>query len=219
MQEQIAFARRRIVQLSHNNQKLHLLLDRVERDRDGLLFENDLLQTQLHGYEDHEQHHDALMKELVMLRKRLKRQERKVGSRHVDPAHFQTTHTSLGPLNDTSDCFDDIRLDLDHQLSSMALANYKIDDLKEWEQLLESALGRVRSVKEEKALEVQKKLDRRVEEQNELKLCVICLSNEKSILCLPCRHLCLCETCSRRQEVVKCPICRLEIEEMLAVYA
>uniref|UniRef100_H3GYG0 RING-type domain-containing protein n=1 Tax=Phytophthora ramorum TaxID=164328 RepID=H3GYG0_PHYRM len=187
MQDQVAFARRRIAQLSHNNQKLHLLIDRVERDRDGLLFENDLLQTQLHGYEDHEQDQVSMMKELVMLRKRLNQKEHSIDSRSLDQHHH--------------------------------LQAAYMEELKEWEQLLESTLSHVRSVKEEKALEMQKKLDRQVEEQNELKLCVICLSNEKSILCLPCRHLCLCKTCSSRQEVTKCPICRLEIEEMLAVYS
>lgn len=52
MQEQLSFARRRIVQLRQNNQKLHLLLDCMERDRDGLLSENDLLQERLNGCED-----------------------------------------------------------------------------------------------------------------------------------------------------------------------
>ncbi|GMF52275.1 unnamed protein product [Phytophthora fragariaefolia] len=215
MQEQVAFARRRIVQLSHNNQKLHLLIDRVERDRDGLLFENDLLQTQLHGYEDHEHHHDSLMKEVVTLRKRLK--QKKDRSYDVRSMHLhlqsQMTHDGVGSAS-----IQGIRPALS-QLSAASLASCKMNELKEWEQLLESTLSRVRTVREEKALEMQKKLDRQVEEQNELKLCVICLSNEKTILCLPCRHLCLCKTCSLREEVTKCPICRLEIEEMLAVYS
>ncbi|KAE9049263.1 hypothetical protein PR001_g3484 [Phytophthora rubi] len=214
MQEQVAFARRRIVQLSHNNQKLHLLIDRVERDRDGLLFENDLLQTQLHGYEDHEHHHDSLMKEVVTLRKRLKRNEHSYDGRSVNPQpQFQAAYTSTA-----SHPLQGIRSALSH-LSAASLTTSRMDELKEWEQLLESTLSHVRSVKEEKALEMQQKLDRQVEEQNELKLCVICLANEKTILCLPCRHLCLCKTCSRREEVTKCPICRLEIEEMLAVYS
>ncbi|KAL4087737.1 hypothetical protein PRIC1_013625 [Phytophthora ramorum] len=218
MQDQVAFARRRIAQLSHNNQKLHLLIDRVERDRDGLLFENDLLQTQLHGYEDHEQDQVSMMKELVMLRKRLNQKEHSIDSRSLDQHHhLQAAYVSASLLNPSS-LLHGVRSALSH-LSASTLANCKMEELKEWEQLLESTLSHVRSVKEEKALEMQKKLDRQVEEQNELKLCVICLSNEKSILCLPCRHLCLCKTCSSRQEVTKCPICRLEIEEMLAVYS
>ncbi|KAG7401544.1 hypothetical protein PHYBOEH_000602 [Phytophthora boehmeriae] len=218
MQEQVALARRRIVQLSHNNQKLHLLADRVERDRDGLLFENDLLQSQLHGYEDHEHHHDSLMKELIMLRKRLKRKEQTFDVRSPGPSQQMHGHLDAGALTSNFNSLDDIRVAL-NQLSPRTLASYKMDELKVWEHLLEATLGRVRSAKEEKALEMQKKLDRQAEEQNELMLCVICLSNEKRILCLPCRHLCLCQTCSTREEVDKCPICRLEIEEMLAIYS
>ncbi|CAI5724255.1 unnamed protein product [Peronospora destructor] len=213
MQEQIAFARRRIVQLSHNNQKLHLLIDRVERDRDGLLLENNALQAQLHEHKDYEQHHDFLMKELISLRKRVTQQEHFFGGQTLDPLQ------QLEAVCNVSSSFSyGIRAALS-KIASVSLTNCKMEELKEWEQQLESTLSHVRSIKEEKALEVQKKLDRQVEEQNELKLCVICLSNEKSILCLPCRHLCLCKTCSYRQEVTKCPMCRLEIEEMLAVYS
>lgn len=233
MQEQIAVARRRIVQLGHNNQKLHLLIDRIERDRDGLLFENDLLQNQLQGAEANERHHDSLLKELVMLRNRMKtselmspagsgavssprrrqyllRMEREDSRHSIEPSRLRRTSAVLIDSNSS---------DLDAALSPSMLATASMDDLKEWERSLDAALARVRSAKEEKAAELQKKLDRQVEEQQELKLCVICLSNDKSILCLPCRHLCLCGACASRQEVDKCPICRLEIDEMIQVYA
>ncbi|KAG3187609.1 hypothetical protein PC128_g12552 [Phytophthora cactorum] len=218
LQEQVAFARHRIFQLSHNNQKLHLLIDRVERDRDGLLFENDLLQTQLHGYEDHAQHHDSLMQELVTLRKRLKQKEHTFDLKILDPHQQVQAAYVVASRSQASHSFRSIQSAL-ALASATTLTNCSMDELKEWEHLLETTLSHVRSAKEEQALEMQKKLDRQVEEQNELKLCVICLSNEKTILCLPCRHLCLCEACSRREEVAKCPICRLEIEEMLAVYS
>lgn len=205
MQEQVAFARRRIVQLGHNNQKLHLLVDRVERDRDGLVFENDVLQSQLKGLEDHERHREALLDELAMLRKRLRKKEPR--------------SSALGVSGRPSTPLDDLRFVLQHELGASALAGKDIDELRQWEALLESSLVRVRGSREEKALALQKKLDRQVEEQQELKLCVICLASEKSILCLPCRHLCLCEACSARDEVTTCPICRLRIDEMLLVYA
>ncbi|TYZ58816.1 hypothetical protein PybrP1_011098 [[Pythium] brassicae (nom. inval.)] len=206
MQEQVAFARRRIVQLGHNNQKLHLLVDRVERDRDGLVFENDVLQSQLKGLEDHERHREALLDELAALRKRLRKKE-------------QRGSVSGRPSTSTTTSLDDLRFVLQHELGASALAGKGLEELRQWEALLESSLARVRGSREEKALALQKKLDRQVEEQQELKLCVICLASEKSILCLPCRHLCLCEACSAREEVENCPICRLRIDEMLLVYA
>ncbi|CAH0479401.1 unnamed protein product [Peronospora belbahrii] len=216
MHEQMTFARHRIVQLSHNNRKLHLLIDRVERDRDSLLIENKVLQTQLDGYKDRERSYDFLKKELVLLQKSVTQHEHFFGMQTLDP--LQQISASGTVSSTSSSILNDFRAALSH-VTSFSLAHLKIEELKVWEQQLESILSDVRSIKEERALEMQKKLDRQVEEQNELKLCVICLSKEKSILCLPCRHLCLCKTCSRRQEVMKCPICRLEIEEMLAVYS
>lgn len=233
MQEQVAYARRRIVQLGHNNQKLHLLIDRVERDRDGLMFENDLLQNQLNGFEDHERHHEALLTELTILRKRMRKNEGglKGGSSSANGLYLASAASLRGGHDDddgfqqqacsrhVSASLEDVRFVLHHQVGPNALNAKNVEELKDWEQLLESSLTRVRAMKEEKALALQKKLDRQVEEQQELKLCVICLSNEKSILCLPCRHLCLCESCSAHEEVEKCPICRLHIDEMLLVYA
>lgn len=234
MQEQVAYARRRIVQLGHNNQKLHLLIDRVERDRDGLMFENDLLQNQLNGFEDHERHHEALLTELTILRKRMRKYEQHGLKGSLPATGLYLTPATLSVREGDEDEFhhhetnghghvsaslEDVRFVLHHQLGANALNAKNVDELKDWEQLLESSLTRVRVMKEDKALALQKKLDRQVEEQQELKLCVICLSNEKSILCLPCRHLCLCESCSAHEEVEKCPICRLHIDEMLLVYA
>lgn len=228
MHDQVAVARRRIVQLGHNNQKLHLLIDRVERDRDGLMFENDLLQNQLQGAEVTERHHYSLMQELALLRQRLHRGDLKLPNRPVPAVtselreldeHQNVEWTQSLPKPIPADLFGSEPNELDASQTPPWLANTSMSDLKEWERGLEAALSRVRAAKEEKAVELQKKLDRQVEEQQELKLCVICLSNDKTILCLPCRHLCLCGPCSSREEVDKCPICRLEIEEMLQVYA
>ncbi|CAN0535843.1 unnamed protein product, partial [Ectocarpus sp. 12 AP-2014] len=36
--------------------------------------------------------------------------------------------------------------------------------------------------------------------------CVICLTDPKNTLLLPCRHLCVCTECFRH--VDKCPVCR-----------
>lgn len=230
MQEQIAIARRRIVQLGHNNQKLHLLIDRVERDRDGLMFENDLLQNQLQGAESTERHHDSLLKELMLLRKRLKSAEamysvvsasgvdyqhhphrREGWDQHAEqPTQVQSSFSRFANAN---------AAEWDAALGDTRLEIATMDDLKQWERSLEDTLMRVRSAKEEKAVELQKRLDRQVEEQQELKLCVICLASDKSILCLPCRHLCMCASCSLREEVSKCPMCRLPIEETIQVYA
>lgn len=220
MQEQVSYARRRIAALGHNNQKLHLLIDRMERDRDGLLFENDLLQTQLHGYEDHERQQEALMQELAALRRRMRRRDQRIERGLLDNG------LNMGPgggggvaveLEGGVMSLDDLEEQLVHNIVS----SRRLDDLKEWEQMLEGSLVRVRAIKEEIAMELQKKLAQQAEDGGiqDHKLCVVCLSKEKSILCLPCRHLCLCQDCSQHAELDKCPICRLVVENMLLVYA
>ncbi len=50
-------------------------------------------------------------------------------------------------------------------------------------------------------------------------LCVICLNERKNVVLLPCRHLCLCLTCSQKLENdAPCPICREHIENRLEVF-
>jgi len=54
--------------------------------------------------------------------------------------------------------------------------------------------------------------------------CVICLTERRSMVCVPCGHRCFCETCAkalRRRSVpslTKCPICRTTITTVIQVY-
>ncbi len=43
--------------------------------------------------------------------------------------------------------------------------------------------------------------------------------NERGVLLLPCRHLCVCKGCSERPELTLCPLCRDHIAETLVVYS
>lgn len=51
--------------------------------------------------------------------------------------------------------------------------------------------------------------------------CVICQDKMKSIVLLPCRHLCLCQDCFRqlRRYRRECPMCRQPYEHSIQVYA
>lgn len=42
---------------------------------------------------------------------------------------------------------------------------------------------------------------------------------EKTVLLLPCRHLCLCQRCSSGGDMSTCPLCRRDIYERLDVFA
>lgn len=51
--------------------------------------------------------------------------------------------------------------------------------------------------------------------------CVICMSDQRDTLILPCRHLCLCNTCanSLRYQANNCPICRAPFRALLQIRA
>ena len=51
----------------------------------------------------------------------------------------------------------------------------------------------------------------------EVDTCCICLDGKKSVVLLPCRHLCLCEKCNS-PSLKKCPICRSTIESRMVVF-
>ena len=57
------------------------------------------------------------------------------------------------------------------------------------------------------------------DEEHENRMCVICQEEQKSVLLMPCRHLCCCKVCSRRQELKSCPLCRKEITQKIDVYS
>ncbi|XP_043224669.1 E3 ubiquitin-protein ligase RNF26-like [Amphibalanus amphitrite] len=50
--------------------------------------------------------------------------------------------------------------------------------------------------------------------------CVVCLDQDKSVILLPCRHVCLCEPCGRQVGAGdrRCPMCREFIQDALKVY-
>jgi len=49
--------------------------------------------------------------------------------------------------------------------------------------------------------------------------CVICMSDVRDTLILPCRHLCLCNSCadSLRYQANNCPICRAPFRALLQI--
>ena len=46
--------------------------------------------------------------------------------------------------------------------------------------------------------------------------CVVCLEISRQVVLLPCRHLCLCEVCSRDVQV--CPVCRGHVTDKMSVF-
>lgn len=56
--------------------------------------------------------------------------------------------------------------------------------------------------------------------EQEEKLCVVCLTNNKCVILMPCRHLCMCNDCSEIIERTSqsCPICRTDFDRRVTVY-
>ena len=51
--------------------------------------------------------------------------------------------------------------------------------------------------------------------------CVICLTDIRNVLLLPCRHLCLCGSCAEnlKFQSASCPICRIPFRALLQIDA
>jgi hypothetical protein len=57
---------------------------------------------------------------------------------------------------------------------------------------------------------------------NESCLCIVCWNDKKTVVLLPCKHLCVCVSCSKKlwdnTQKATCPICRTEVNNLLEVY-
>lgn len=51
------------------------------------------------------------------------------------------------------------------------------------------------------------------------KECVICLAEQRDTTVLPCRHMCMCNSCAQllRRQTNRCPICRTPVEKLLEI--
>ena len=52
----------------------------------------------------------------------------------------------------------------------------------------------------------------------ESQLCIICCDLPKSVLLMPCKHLCMCEVCGNNEQLRVCPVCRTAIAGRIIVY-
>jgi len=88
----------------------------------------------------------------------------------------------------------------------------KIEELTAMETKLVNTVEKIRRQKEIL-------LERKLSLQEDQSCCVICTEESKTVLLLPCRHLCVCRECSVRSELTNCPLCRTYITEKIGVFA
>ena len=58
-----------------------------------------------------------------------------------------------------------------------------------------------------------------MESQNAQQLCIICCELPKAVVLMPCRHMCLCETCGHMEKITVCPMCRKQISQRISVFS
>mmetsp|Transcript_35169 Transcript_35169/g.56773 ORF Transcript_35169/g.56773 Transcript_35169/m.56773 type:complete len:181 (-) Transcript_35169:116-658(-) len=49
--------------------------------------------------------------------------------------------------------------------------------------------------------------------------CLVCLTEPKDTILLPCRHMCMCRDCLLKMVTAKCPICRTMIQTHISFHA
>lgn len=47
-------------------------------------------------------------------------------------------------------------------------------------------------------------------------MCVVCMDAPLEMVLIPCRHMCVCEDCSK--QLISCPMCRQTVEDALKVF-
>lgn len=104
------------------------------------------------------------------------------------------------------------RVDLLTAVPAVVQDMSSVEEIDQLSRELQGALHRL-SARKETLLE--KELDKLKEQQK----CVICCERVKSVLLLPCRHLCLCQQCSQRSAMAQCPLCRVDISSRIDVFA
>lgn len=70
-----------------------------------------------------------------------------------------------------------------------------------------------------RATELEKEneeLKKRLNEEQKITECCICMENSRNAVLLPCSHFCCCSECSMNQDM--CPICKEEITLRIKVY-
>ncbi|CAE7467989.1 Rnf26, partial [Symbiodinium microadriaticum] len=110
------------------------------------------------------------------------------------------------------------------ELSSFSTDDWStlsIEQLSKIEAYMSSLSSTVQDAKEIVFQRQAKEQDAQRRDETENALCCVCRDNNKTVLLLPCKHLCLCEVCSEHistRRMTSCPVCRQAVSDALRVY-
>lgn len=107
-------------------------------------------------------------------------------------------------------------------IEDLILENMDVNHLNTLQASIDALSSKVKNIKEEKIRKITKELERTKQASEENMQCCICRDEPKTVLLLPCRHLCLCEACAQHLDrglLTECPVCREYINDKIKVYA
>ena len=114
-----------------------------------------------------------------------------------------TTDTTADNTNDDT---------TDSNSSAADLTNKSLAELNNLETKAKKTLDQIIKAKEVASTQLE-------EEMEQLRTCVICKEHTKSVLLMPCRHLCCCDECGHLDVLIQCPLCREPITERINVFS
>lgn len=188
-------------------------LNDAEFDRRANIVESERIQDQLR------QQIGEQSRQIASLRNALDQQER----RRNASREYSASRPFQLPAKHGAESFDEGLRYIDATYSVSQLSRISEEELSKSMSTIENLSAKVRcaqdEIKDRKIKELELKEKERKESPSDSNTCCICRDEPKSVLLLPCRHLCLCEACSKLSIVTTCPICRTSIMERLHVYA
>ena len=170
---------------------LSLEIDRLKDTNDELLDHNEYL-TSVNDRMRQQQIEDFEMIQQRLSKSMSDERDQKLSSM---PLHHTVEHLSRYTVQDM----------IDNQ--------YNDDELQSMEYELRVVLKRVSRARDE--IEKKKEANSNTDTNN---VCCVCLVGRKTILLMPCRHLCLCDSCNTRIND-RCPMCNSCITHSITVYS
>ena len=98
-----------------------------------------------------------------------------------------------------------------YTVQDMIDSKYNDDELQSMEYELRVVLKRVTRARDE----IEK---RKIENTDSNNSCCVCLEGKKTVVLMPCRHLCLCDACQYRIKET-CPLCKTTVTHSINVYS
>jgi len=96
-----------------------------------------------------------------------------------------------------------------NRLSGQSIISLSLKELEQLEDTIKSTLKKIEHQKQD----VISRLLAQIKEQ---KTCILCIDKDKEIVFVPCGHLCTCSVCA--QSLIKCPVCRSNIQQRIKTF-